>query len=181
MLKMKTVAISAVLTLSASAFAGLGDKLERKWDESTGISRIYLGHSNEASNLGMSHERREGALGIEGMLMIAADNGDPDTPEANKYGQTLFGVSLIHHLQDNSNADVYFGTGFSYIRHEDVEDSDGDEDDVNSFGPMFKIGSNYYINNDWSLGLEYITAMNWSSDEVAAQSNYGFVTLGYTY
>ena len=180
MFKMKTVALGLVSAFGLSAHADLGDRLERKWDETTGLSKVYFGHTNESVNLGLSHERRKGALGIEGMFMTSSDNGESNTDVAYKDGQTLIGASLIHHLEDNSNADVFLGTGVAYIRHEDVN-VEGDEEDVNSIGPMFKIGSNYYLNEDWSLGLEYIAAMNWSSDDVAAEASYGFLTLGYTY
>ena len=179
MLNMKTIAVGAALTMSATAFADLGDRLERKWDETTGLSKIYLGHTNQATNLGISHERRKGALGIEGMIFASSDNGE-DESIASKDRQETLALGLMHHLEDNSNADVFLGTGLAYTRHEDVV-VDGDEEDVNSFGPMFKVGSNYYLNNDWSLGLEYMVTMNWTSDDVAAQQSYGFLTLGYTY
>lgn len=182
MLKMKTIAIGAALTMSATAFAGLGDKLERKWEESTGLSKLFLGHTNKATNLGISHERRQGALGIEAMIFASSDNGgnEDNNNSGNKDRQETLSLGLMHHLEDNSNADVFLGTGLAYTRHEDVT-VDGDEEDVNSFGPMFKIGSNYYLNNDWSLGLEYMVTMNWNSDDVASQQSYGFATLGYTY
>lgn len=180
MKKLKTLALGVALTTGFSAQADLGDKLERNWEESTGLSKVYFGHTNESVNLGVSHERRKGAIGIEGMIMSSSDNGKDFDELGYKSEQTLLGLSLMHHLEDNSNADVFLGTGISYIRHEDVN-VDGDEEDVNSIGPMFKIGSNYYLNEDWSIGLEYIAAMNWSSDEVASEASYGFLTLGYTY
>lgn len=181
MTKFKTILIGTALTFSISSWADLRDKLERNWDESTGISKLYYGHTNEANNLGLSHERRQGALGIELMALASSDNGTEDNELAKKQRQTLLGASLMHHLHDDSMADVFLGTGFAVIRHEDVSVETDKEEDVTSFGPMFKIGSNYYLNSDWSIGLEYVAAMNWSSDEVAAEQSFGFLTLGFTY
>lgn len=164
------------LLMSSMAFAGLGDKLERNWEKSTGISKVYGGFSSETTNFGLSHERRQGSLGWDALAIHSSDNGE--TGLAKKDAQTLFGTSLIHHLEDNSNADVYLGTGIAAIMHYDINNTDEDE---TSFGPLFRIGSSYYFNNDWSLGLEYLAAMNWSNNELAAETTFGFLTLGYTY
>ena len=87
-------------------------------------------------------------------------------------------VSVGLTQEDAANADVFFGTGLAAILHDDVR---GTTENDTTFGPMFKVGSSYYLNNDWSIGLEYIVAMNWTDDSLASQNNYGFVTLGFTY
>lgn len=182
MLKFKGILLTIAVTLSASVWAddGITEKVKRNWEESTGISKLYFGHSNTTPNIGVSHERRQGALGIDALIMSSGDNGEEDTPKANKERQILLGTSLIHHLQDNSDADVYFGSGIAAIQHIDV-DVDGDEEDVTSFGPLFRLGTSYYLNHNWSVGLEYMTALNWTSDDVQREDAYGFFTLGYTY
>jgi opacity protein-like surface antigen len=156
--------------------ADLGDKIERNWDNSTGISKVYGGFSNTTFNVGVSHERRKGSLGVDALVMSSGDNGASGPGQKDR--QLLVGSSLIHHLEDNSNADVYLGTGLAIMRHEDAGETDDDE---TTFGPLFRIGSSYYLNNDWSVGLEYMTALNWSNDDLASENTYGFVTLGYTY
>jgi len=175
--------LNKILKLGVSTFAvaglasaDLGDKLERNWDNSTGISKIYGGFSNTTFNIGVSHERRKGSLGVDAMVLSSGDNGQDG--QGKKDRQTLLSTSLIHHLEDNSNADVYLGTGMAVMRHEDVEP---DNEDKTTLGPVFRIGSSYYFNNDWSVGLEYLTALNWSNDELPSENTYGFLTVGYTY
>ncbi|MBD65920.1 MAG: hypothetical protein CME62_11980 [Halobacteriovoraceae bacterium] len=175
----KNVLLAALIATSFSATADLGDKLKRNWEETTGISKLYFGHSNETLNVGVSHERRKGSLGWDVMLLSSGDNGEEDSI-ARKDRQQIISTSLVHHLRDGSNADVFLATGAAAIRHVDVE-IDDDEEDVTSFGPTFKIGSNYYFNSDWSAGLEYMTFLNWTSDDVQREDAFGFLSIGYTY
>lgn len=170
-----TILKSVLTIVLLSAFSATAS-IERQWDNSTGISKLYGGFSNTTFNVGASHERRKGALGIDALVFSSGDNGSDNA--GRKDAQLLVGSSLIHHLEDNSNADVYLGTGIAAIYHRDVEP---DEVDKTTFGPLFRIGSSYYFNKDWSLGLEYLTALNWSNDDLASQNAYGFVTFGYTY
>ena len=171
----KNVLLALLLTTGA-AHADLGDKLERTWEESTGISKVYGGFTSEATNFALSHERREGALGVDVLLMQTGDNGENAVGQADE--KTMLGASLIHHLQDNSRADVYLGTGIAATYQEDINSTDQDE---TTYGPLFRIGSSYYLNNEWSVGLEYMAALNWTSDKLPSESTYGFLTLGYTY
>jgi hypothetical protein len=173
---LKATLLSTAL-ISSTAMADLGDKIERNWENSTGISKLYGGFSNTTFNVGVSHERRQGSLGVDALVMSSGDNGKTGTA-GEKNRQLMVASSLVHHLEDNSNADVYLGTGIAAIRHEDVGTSDDTE---TTFGPLFRIGSSYYLNRDWSVGLEYMTALNWSNDDLASENAYGFVTLGYTY
>jgi hypothetical protein len=170
------VTLLSTALVSSAAMADLGDKIERNWENSTGISKLYGGFSNTTFNVGVSHERRKGSLGVDALVMSSGDNGS--TGAGGKDRQLLVGSSLVHHLEDNSNADVYLGTGLAIMRHEDAGTSDDTE---TTFGPLFRIGSSYYLNKDWSLGLEYMTALNWSNDDLAGENTYGFVTFGYTY
>ena len=64
------------------------------------------------------------------------------------------------------------------MHHSDLGDTD---DDKTTFGPLFQIGADYEFIPRWSLGLEYLTALNWSNDDLAGENSYGFVTLGYQY
>ncbi len=172
---MKT-ATALTLLATSSVYADIGDKLERSWDETTGISKLYLGANNTSVDGGISHERRKGNVGFDAMAIYSAGNDTAGSLQADS--QTLLGTSIMYHLEDNSNADVFFGTGLAAILHDDVR---GTTENDTTFGPMFKVGSSYYLNNDWSIGLEYIVAMNWTDDSLASQNNYGFVTLGFTY
>src|SRR5690606_30697019 len=149
------------------------------WNESTGISKLYVGFTNDATNFALSHERRQKAMGWDVLALYSSDNGDNNTI-AQKDEQAMLGTSLIYHLQDNGPADVYFGTGVQIMQHSDVM-IDGDKNDETTFGPLFKIGSSYYFNNMWSLGLEYMVAQNWNNDDVSAEQSFGFLNLGYTY
>lgn len=176
-MKFKLLALAGLMASSVT-FAQ-DNALKRNWEESTGISKIYMGFTNDAMNFGLSHERRKGALGWDLLGVYSSDNGDNNTI-AQKNEQLMIGSAMIFHLQDNSPADVYFGTGVQVMQHSDVTIS-GEESDETSFGPLFKIGSSYYFNNDWSLGLEYMIAQNWHNDDVPAQQSYGFLNLGYTY
>lgn len=175
---MKFLKLLTVLSLivSTTAFADLERKLKRNWKESTGTSKLYGGGANTAFNIGVSHERRKGSLGIDGLLLLSGENDSDDA--GAKDAQILIGTSLVHHLVDNSNADVYLGTGFAAIQHQETSATDDDE---TTFGALFRIGSSYYVNEDWSIGLEYLTALNWSSDDLPAEHSFGFITLGYTY
>ena len=174
--KTKAALTTSFVLLSASSFADLGDKLERSWDKSTGISKVYLGANNTSLDFGLSHERRKGNVGIDAMAIYSTGNDNAGTMQVDS--QTLLGSSVIYHLEDNSNADVFFGTGLAAILHDDVK---GTTENDTTFGPMFKVGSSYYLNNDWSVGLEYIVALNWTDDSLASQNNFGLLSLGYTY
>lgn len=176
MKKITAVSLSLCFTQFGFAEDTMMEKTKRAWNESVGISKIYGGFSNTTSNIGLSHERRKGALGVDAILLSSGDNGEEGPGQKDR--QLLLGSSLVHHLEDHSNADVYLGTGFAIMNHADVGDSD---EEKTTFGPLFRIGSSYYMNRDWSLGLEYLTAINWSNDDLAGQNNYGFLTLGYTY
>lgn len=175
-MNLKKVAVSLSVLSISGAYADLGDKLEREWKESTGISKLYGGFSNTTTNIGLSHERRKGSLGVDALVFTSGDNGEEGAGQ--KDAQLLVGSSLIHHLRDQSNADVYLGTGLAIMHHKDVGSS---EDDKTTFGPLFRLGSSYYLNNDWSVGMEYLTALNWSNDDTASENTYGFLTLGHTY
>lgn len=176
--KMKFIKTTAILCLitATTAFGGLEEKLKRNWDNSTGIAKLFAGFSNTTPNLGVSYERRQGSLGVDALLFSSGDNASTNAGQKN--GQLLFGSSIIHHLRDQSKADVYFGTGLAIMHHEDIGNTD---ESKTTFGPLFRIGSSYYLNEVWSLGLEYLTALNWSNDDLAGENTYGFVTLGYTY
>ncbi len=175
-MKVLNATLLSTALISGAAMADLEEKIERNWENSTGISKLYGGFSNTTFNGGVSHERRKGSLGVDALVMSSGDNGADGLGQKDR--QLLVGSSLIHHLEDNSNADVYLGTGLAIMRHEDAGDTDDDE---TTFGPLFRIGSSYYLNRDWSVGLEYMTALNWSNDDLAGENAYGFLTLGYTY
>lgn len=152
-------------------------KVADKLDETVGITKLHSGFSNTTFNIGLSHERRDGSVGLEGLLMSSGDNGEEDG-YGKKDAQLLAGASFIHHLRDDSPADVYLGTGLTVMHHSDVGETD---DDKTTFGPLFQIGADYEFVPRWSVGLKYLTALNWSNDDLAGENTYGFVTLGYQY
>lgn len=172
--KLSTWALS--IALSTTVSADLGDKIERNWDKSTGTSKVYTGANNTSFDIGLSHERRKGSIGVDALAFYSSEN---DTAGAGQHdSQTLLGSSLLYHLHDDSSADVFLGTGLAVVMHDDVN---GTTENDTTFGPLFRIGSSYYLNRDWSVGLEYLVAMNWTDDSLTSQSNYGFLSLGYTY
>lgn len=177
MLKKTTLTLTTALALSSSsAFADLGDKLDRNWDKSTGISKLYLGANNTSVDFGLSHERRKGNIGLDFMAFYSAGNDSANSVQSDS--QTLVSSSFMYHVEDLSNADVFLGTGLAATFHDDVR---GTGENDTTFGPMFKIGSSYYLNSDWSVGLEYIIAQNWTDDSLSSQNTYGLFSLGYTY
>ena len=166
----------SLLALTANyAFADLEKTLKRNWKESTGTSKIYAGFNNSTLDIGLSHERRKGSIGVDTTLFLSTEN---DSATSSSDTQFLLAPSLIYHLNDGSNADVYAGTGLAVAYNDDVGTS---SDSETTFGPLFKVGSSYYFNEDWSLGLEYMVYLNWTDDSLSSQFNYGLLNLGYTY
>lgn len=171
----KALTILSLVSVPALADTAMEDTKEF-FKTTKGISKVYAGFSNTTSNIGVSHERRKGSLGVDALVLSSGDNGS-DGP-GQKDRQLLVSSSLIHHLRDNSNADVFLGTGIAAMKHSDVS---GTDDDKTTLGPLFRVGSSYYFDRKWSLGLEYMTALNWSNDDLASENTYGHLSLGYTY
>ncbi len=150
--------------------------IERKWDESTGISKVYFGYTGTTPDVGVSHERRLKNLGWDVLALFSADDDDGVEVRDEQYHLSS---SLIYHVVDKSAGDVYVGTGLSAVLHNDT----GVRNDDTEFamGPLVKVGASYYFNNKWSLGLEYLNVFNWTNDMLRGSQEYALVNLGLTY
>lgn len=73
--------------------------IERKWDESTGISKIYFGYTGATADVALSHERRLGNLGWDVLGLFSADDDD-GIERRNE--QFHLSSSLLYHVVDKS-------------------------------------------------------------------------------
>lgn len=170
-------ALLTMLTLGYAPFVGAQDNvIKRNWEESTGISKVYFGYTGTTPDVGISHERRKGAMGWDAMLLFSGDDDDGAEVRDEQYHLS---TSLLYHLQDNSRGDIYVGTGLAVVMHNDT--GVNNDDTELGIGPNFKMGASYYLTEEWSLGLEYHNVFNWTNDMLAGNQTYGLLNLGYTY
>ena len=150
--------------------------ISRKWDQSTGISKVYFGYTGATADVGLSHERRLKNIGWDVLALFSADDNDGIEVRDEQYHLSS---SLVYHVVDNSAGDVYVGTGLAAVLHNDT----GVRNDGTEFalGPTIKLGGDYYFNNNWSLGLEYLSVFNWTNDMLAGNQDYALLNVGYTY
>ena len=66
-----------MLTLGYAPFVGAQDNvIKRNWEQSTGISKLFLGYTGATPDVGISHERRKGAMGWDLMALFSGDDDD---------------------------------------------------------------------------------------------------------
>lgn len=169
--------IFSLFTLTLMGAASAQDNaIARNWKESSGISKVYFGYTGATPDVAISHERRRGAMGWDVMALFSGDDDDGIEMRDEQYHLS---TALLYHLQDNSMGDVYVGTGIAAVLHNDT--GVNNDDTEFAIGPNFKVGASYYLNANWSLGLEYQNVFNWTNDMVAGNQNYGLLNLGYTF
>ncbi|MBC7370076.1 MAG: hypothetical protein H7326_00835 [Bdellovibrionaceae bacterium] len=178
----KLFAMLAAVSFVATAHAQSESYTQRLKDGSDTV-RLLLGSSQGSSNVGVDYERRAGLSGL-GAFILQTGKRSTSTVMVNARPETwTLGLTAPLHLVDHSNFDVYIAPALTILGARDVSinATTGENKDVVTVGPALKIGTMYYVNSKWSVGLDFMTLTNWFSDRVSGQQDYANVGIGYTF
>lgn len=166
----RTLCVLAVIFCTSATFAqGMADK----WRDGTNSWRGLIGSSQGGLNIGIDYERRMGNAGLGAYLINSDDN------DAGKGEQMFLGVQSVIHVLDRTAFDVYLAPGLSVVMHDDGGTTSGDNE--TTFGPSLRIGTIYYCNPHWGIGLDWLKTTNWFSDDAGYQQELANVAVSYTY
>lgn len=176
------IAAFSMVSVANAQDSNLGTRLEN----GSSTLRLLLGGNQASSVVGLDYERRADRMGVGAFLLktskrtvAASDKGFvavDDRPESY-----VLGLTAPLHLVDKSNFDIYIAPGITVGSYTDVAHSATENKNVVTFGPALKIGTMYYINEMWSVGADFMTVTNWTSDRVSGQLEYANLAVGYTF
>lgn len=172
---MKRLLCTAAVTLIASA--SWAQNMADSWRNGTNTFRFLGSASQGSTNLGLDYERRMGAAGLGVYVIHADENDDANVLSAEK---TFLGLQAPIHLIDQSPWDLYIAPGVAAIMYEDAP-TGGTGEDETTVNASLRIGSAWYFNNTWALGLDWLHTTNWFSKDVAAHEEMTNITVSYTY
>lgn len=131
--------------------------------------RALLGMTQGNLNLGADFEMKQSsAHGLGGYFFMQTDD---DTANPSVYGVMALGANMPIHLLNDSMIDVYVAPGFGILMIDDYG-SGAQKDDETTFGPSLKIGAEYQVSPQASIGLQYMNYYNWFSDDVTFKAEY---------
>jgi hypothetical protein len=165
MLMVGAILLAAVVSNAASA----SSVYSRGSNNITGL----LGFTKAAVNFGVNYEHRVDTIGFGGYFHYSSEKKDNF---ANNQITSFGGIAPIHFL-DDAHMDTYLAPGFGVHMIKGL----GAQDDVTTFGPLWKLGALFKISNNVKVGLERTELVNWFTDKATADAVYTNAALSFAF
>ncbi len=157
---MKKMVIAGVIFL-ASVATQAQSRSYSAYGDSHSLTAL-LGFSSTALNIGVNYENRSsGNVGVGGYFLMGSEKKDAGIPQV-----TSFGGILPIHFVDDSRVNLSLAPGFGVHM---IKGLGGNDEDVTTFGPIWKLGAMFKISSNMKVGAEHTTLANWFSDKKGSE------------